>query len=331
MEETVPATLKDVAERAGVSVSTVSRVLNNDKRITPPTRERVMAVVESLNYKVNAVARSLKLNRTRIVGFVTPEIANDFFMMVAQGVEARLQDLGYNMIVCNAAESETVERSRLDLLIQQCVDGVILAPSGPEGHHLSALAAANIPLVLVDRLVRGVQCDAVLVDNAGGTRAAVARLLERGFRRLGFIGGNPAFTNARERQEGFRRALEEAGLSAEPRFVAQGDFHVAGGYAAMRRLLAGDSLPEVVFVANYYMQIGAAKYLLESGLTGQVYLAGFDDMELTSVTGIAALTIRQPVLEIGRRSASMLVDRIEGRETGAARIVRLKTEIVERD
>ncbi len=323
-------TLRDVAEAAGVSVSTVSRVLNNDGRITKETRTRVLESVRDLDYKINAVARSLKLRQTRIVGFVTPEIANDFFMSVAQGVEDELQRCGYNMIICNSNEDVAREASRVALLLEQWVDGMIVAPAGPEGPHLKALVEGGTPLVLVDRLVRGLLCDAVLVDNRGGTRAAVTALLERGYRRFGFIGGDPQLTTANERYLGFEEAISAAGVRLPTDLVVLEDFHVTGGYRAMGRLLSHSPLPEVVFVANYFMQIGAARRLYEHGGINDVLLAGFDDLDLTSVPGPAALTIRQPVAEIGRRAARILVSRIDGTDSSPPRVHRLATTIVER-
>lgn len=317
----MPVTIKDVAARAGVSTATVSRVVNRDARITEGTRLRVLASIEQLGYKVNGIARSLKARRTLTVGFLSPEIANDFFMTVAQGVETTLRAHGYNMIVCNSNEKPEEERERLELMMEQCVDGVIIVPATNSGAHFNVVRNFQLPTVLVDRLVEDFESDAVLVDNVDGVYKAMRYLLKQGYERFGFIGGSPELSNARERYRGFVRAFEEYGLSVEERYVRFGDFHVESGYRLMGELVNLPEPPECVFISNYMMHIGAAKYLVERrGIPGrELFIASFDDMELSSITGLPSLTIAQPMSEIGHRAAELLLTRIrESQATGGA-------------
>lgn len=323
-------TIKDVARHAGVSAATVSRVLNDDPRITATTRLRVLHWVDRLDYKVNTIARSLKLSRTYTIGLVTPEIANDFFMRVAQAVEVRLREDGYNLMICNSNESPEEERQRIELLLEKCVDGLILIPAGATGHHLQFLEKAAVPVVLADRLLRGFPADAVLVDNADGTRRAIDYLVDIGRRRFGFIGGNIEITTAEERYVGFRQAVETRGIAVEKSHVKFGDFHTESGYTLMGELLEDHAPPDTVFISNYYMHVGATQYLVRNRhrLPESLFIASFDDMELSQVVGYAGLTIAQPVTEIGIHAAELLLARLAGQRDRYPRVERLKTRLV---
>lgn len=316
------STIKDVARAAGVSTATVSRVVNNDPRIAPATRQRVASAIQALGYTVNTVARSLKSKRTLTVGFVTPEIANDFFMNVAQGAEDALRDAGYAMIIANSRENALHERKQLELLIEKQVDGVILIPSSEMGQHFNYARAAGIPVVLVDRLVRDFETDAVLVDNLDATYRAVKQLYAMGRRRFGFIGGNMALTTARERYTGFTYALRDLEVTIGDDEVRFGDFHFQSGFDQMAQLMRLPDPPDTVFIANYFMQLGALRYVIahRKAVPKTLFLAGFDDMVLTSAAGIPSLMIAQPVEAIGREAARILLERVTGGSDAPPRV-----------
>jgi len=177
-------TLKDVAKHAGVSASTVSRVVNGDSRISSKTRNKVLACMKKLGYQVNNVARSLKTNKTLTVGFISPELTNDVFMNIAKGAEDEFRKHGYNIIICNSNENVEDEKDRINLLIQKCVDGMIIIPASPEGKHFNKIRASGRPVVLVDRLTEDFESDAVLVDNINGSYSAVEFLINKGYRRI---------------------------------------------------------------------------------------------------------------------------------------------------
>jgi LacI family transcriptional regulator len=326
----VNPTIKDVAREARVSTATVSRVVNKDTRITPATRARVEAVIERLNYKVNTVARSLKSKRTLTVALLAPEIANVFFMRVAQGVEDRLAEDGYSMIVINSRESTEGESRAVDLLLEKQVDGVIVIPVGGPGAHFERLRAAGLPAVLVDRLVDGYETDAVLVDNEEATFRAVQSLCRDGRRRFAFIGGEHHITTAVERYRGFVRALQECECLPPDEYLRFGDFHTASGYRLFGELMALPEPPETIMIANYFMQIGALQYAAANRerLPRGLFLASFDNPELAAVAGIPGLSIAQPIDRIGRRAAEVLLGRIRGTDHSEFRTERLPTEIV---
>jgi len=330
-------TVKHIAELAGVSTATVSRVLNNDPRIAEKTRERVRACIERTGYRPNTVARSLKLNRTHTIGLIVPELANYFFMTIAEGIEAKLKAKGYSMIICSSNESVEEEEERIKLLIEKCVDGVIIIPASSKGSHFRAFVQAEIPVVIADRQVEDFETDTVLVDNSDGSFQAVKSLIEAGARRIAFIGGDLSLSSARERYEGFLKALNESKIPGDERIIKFGDFHVKSGYRLMKELMEQDDPPEYVFISNYFMHVGATKYLAEQALDlrkrgRNITIASFDDMELSPILIFSSITVEQPVEEIGKTAAAILLARIqkEGEKVSpmvTPRIVRLPTTI----
>lgn len=323
-------TVKDVARETGVSASTVSRVANGDCRISAKTTNKVLACMEKMGYQVNNIARSLKTNKTMTVGFISPELSNDVFMSIAKGAEDEFRKHGYNIIICNSNESVDEEKDRMKLLSQKCVDGMIIIPASAEGEHYAQINAEALPVVLVDRLAEHFEADAVLVDNINGSYSAVEYLIKKGNMRIGFIGGDIRLTSAGERFEGYRRALADNCIPMEEAIVKFGDYHVESGYRIMRELMESAGAPEHVFISNYYMHIGAMKYLLEqrSKIRNSVSIAAFDDLEFSGILGFCSVRVAQPMLEIGSRAAQILLSRIKGEELLFPQIVRLKTKLI---
>lgn len=324
------ATVKDVAKLASVSTATVSRVINDDRRISEKTKAKVNSCIKSLDYKINSVARSLKTNKTFTIGFVCPEIPNDFFMTVAKGVEDELGKFGYNVIICNANEDIKKEEDRIKLLCEKCIDGIILIPSSNEGRHLNILTELNIPVVLADRLVDNFTTDAVLVDNINGCYEAIEYLINKGQKRIGFIGGDIRLTSANERYEGYKRALADYAIQLDEQIVKFGDFHVQSGYELMKELLSMEDAPNDVFISNYFMHVGATKYMIEhiESVKRSVSITSFDDMELSSILGFGDIRIKQPMLELGSRAAQLILSRINHEDNPFPQIVRLKTTLI---
>lgn len=324
------ATVKDVAKLAGVSPSTVSRVMNNDPRISDTTRERVIQCMNTLDYKINHIARSLKTNRTYTIGFICPEIPNDFFMRVAKGVEDELRKQGYSVIICCSNENEEEEAQRFRLMMKKCVDGLIIIPVSSESAAFQSLAHQDIPVVLVDRLVKDYMTDAVLVDNIHGSYTAIEYLIGQGYRRIAFISGDMRTTSAQERYEGYRRALADYCISQEEELMKFGDYHSQSGYQLMKELMEQPLPPDSIFISNYFMHLGAVRYLVENRkkLQHEVFISSFDDMELFGVLGFPSIHVEQPVMEIGSKAAEILLHRIQGDKTAFPGITRLKTRLI---
>ncbi len=308
-------TAKDVAKLAKVSPSTVSRVINNDIRISAKTRKKVLQSIEKLDYKVNNIARSLKTRQTFTVGFIAPQISEEFFMRVASGAEKVLQEAGYSLIICNSNDSLKEETSRIKLLLEKQVDGVIIIPSTNNGESFNLLLNESIPVVLADRNVNNFKTDTVVVDNVNGAYAAIEHLIINGASRIGFIGGEQTLSNAQERFEGYQRALSDYGIPIVEEFIKHGDFHIDSGYQLTKELLEQENSPDHLFISNYYMHIGAVKYLIETEKSTpfSISIASFDDMQMSALLGHASVTVQQPVFDIGEKAAQLLLQRIESK------------------
>ena len=309
------ATAKDVAKLAKVSPSTVSRVINNDKRISEKTKDIVLDAIKQLDYKVNNIARSLKTRQTYTIGFIAPEISEEFFMRVAKGAEKVFQEAGYSLIICNANDSLDEETARIKLLHEKQIDGAIIIPSTHDGSAYNMLLNDDIPVVLADRKVENFQADTILVDNVNASYAAVEHLINNGARRIGFIGGKRTLSNAQERYDGYIRALGDYNLSIEEKYIRFGDFHIKSGFDLTKKLLEQKEPPTHLFISNYYMHIGAVKYLIETEKTApfSISIASFDDMQMSALLGHASVTVQQPVVEIGEKAAKLLLGRIQSR------------------
>ncbi|MCD6396613.1 MAG: LacI family DNA-binding transcriptional regulator [Spirochaetaceae bacterium] len=322
-------TIKDVADLASVSTATVSRVLNNETGIKESTRLKVIAAITNSGYRINTIARSLKTNRSKIIGLITPEIANDFFMNIARGIEAYLKDFGYSLIICNTNESVYEEKRRAELLIEKCVDGVIIIPSTDTGEHFIILRNAGIPVVFADRLTWDFDSDAVVVDNLNGAYMAVSYLIARDKNRIAFIGGSNNLSNARERYNGYIKAFKEQSLELDEKLVFIGDFHVNSGFRIMRELMNLKKPPDQVFIANDYMHMGAIKYLIANDFNpnNSPRIGSFDDLELSSILGYSSVSVAQPVKKIGSKAAELLLNRLKGEIDTPFQTIQLETDL----
>lgn len=323
------ATIRDVAARARVSTATVSRVVNEDTRVAAATRDRVLAAVEALGYKMNQVARSLKKGATRTVGLVAPELASDFFMLLAESLDRELSIHGYSILVCSSWETVEEEKKRIKLLSERLVDGIVMIPATDQGRHLRSLQASGTPLVFIDRIAKGVAADAVLVDNEGGAREATLALVADGHRRIGFLGGSLEVSVARERYEGFTRAMRESGLEVEDAFTRFGSLHVESGFRIMAEMLARPDPPGAYFIVNADTHVGATNYLMTEGRERRdgIVFASFDEMPYSPLLQLCRWSVSQPIAEMGRQAARILLARMRG-EGGSPELLRLGTTLL---
>ncbi len=331
------ATIRDVALASGLSTATVSRVLNGDASVAAATALRVRAQVERLGYTMNNVARSLKKGSTRTVGVIAPELASDFFMLLAESMDRELSGAGYGLIVCSSWESAEQEAARMRLLAERLVDGLVVIPATGSGELLRCARAAardQAPIVLVDRLAPGLEADAVLVDNEGGAYEATLALAADGHRRIGFIGGSLELSTARERHEGWRRAMSELGLPVEPEFVSFAGLHVASGYQALRAMRSRPGAPDAYFLVNAYVHVGATNYLVEeepAAGPGDVAFAAFDEMPWSPLLRFCRYSLAQPVAEMGLCAARILLARIAGDRGSFPETARLPATLIRHD
>ena len=327
-------TLDQVAERAGVGRGTVSRVINGSPQVSERTRQLVEAAVAELGYVPNLAARALVTRRTDAVALVISEpgdrvFAEPFFAAVVRGISAGVTAAGRQLVLAFAAGQERrIER----YLTPQHVDGVLLVSLHGDDPLPQQLRARGLPVVLGGRPPRGYDGAYVDVDNLGGARAGVAHLLQRGRRRIATITGPHDMGAGQDRLAGYRAALAGAGLAEDPSLIVEGDFSEVSGVQAMRGLLERRPDVDGVFVANDLMAVGALRALRDAGrrVPEEVAVVGFDDSPVSRVTDPPLSTVRQPVEELGRGMAEMLVRLISGAGDQARESAVLPTELVVR-
>jgi LacI family transcriptional regulator len=327
-----PTTMKRIAADLGVSITTVSKVLNHHADIGEATRARVLAHVEELGYRPNAVARSLTLRRTHTLGIVIPDLMHSFFVEIIAGIESVASSRGYGLLLCSSTENPKKERSELEMLRARQVDGIVLA--SVHGSHnfelLQRLAAQVGALVMIDRDDHPrVRCHRVLTDDELVGRMATEHLLSQGRRAVAHIAG-PPITHARRREAGYVSALRDAGFDPTPWLIARGGFMDGDGYQAMKRLLELDQPIDAVFAANDPSAIGAMRAIWEAGLTipDDIAVIGAGDIAHGDLLRVPLTTIGWSKEALGRRAAELIIDQLAGRDDGTVRRVIIPPRLV---
>lgn len=308
-------TIKDVAEKAGVSLATVSHVVNGTRYVSPELTQRVKEAMQKLDYQPNALARSLRTNRTHTISLIVSDISNPFFASIVRGVEDAAAENGFRVIVSNTDEDPITEDHCLTVLQQRRTDGFIIVPTGVVGKGLKRLTQSSTPFVFVDRRVDGIDADIVLSENVNGAYQATAYLIEQGHTRIGIILGRKGVTPSEERFCGYEKALKEAGLPIEEDLIKRGDFRIDGGGAACHELLQLAKPPSAVFVVNNRMVIGAMEAIREVGLKcpDDISIVGFDDFDWVGLLEPPLTTVSQQPYQIGYQASELLTSKIVGR------------------
>jgi LacI family transcriptional regulator len=325
------ATIRDVAESAGVSYATVSHVINNTRLVSPETRERVLAAMDALNYRPNALARSLRQGKTNTLGLVLPDSANPFFAEISRSIEDEAFKRGYSVFLCNTERDTQRELFYVDVLSNRQVDGIIFVAAGDQADSLDFLLHRNMPVVMIDRNLSDVEVDAVLTDNQLGGYLATRHLLELGHTRIACIAGPSSITPSAERIIGYRKALEEAGISYEETLVLRGDYHAQSGMDITKSILSLHPRPTAIFALNDLMALGALRAAAEAGCSVPEDLAvvGYDDLEIAHFTNPPLTTIAQPKKAIGVQAINLLVGRMSQKNRPPSRII-LPPELIVR-
>ncbi len=323
--------IKQIAEFAGVSTTTVSNVINNSRYVSEEKRQRVHEAIRKLNYRPNRIASSLRRRRSNTVGLIIPDIVNPYFTEVARGVEDACFEADYSAIICNSDANPNIEAHYLAMLAEKQMDGVILVNAGNPPDQPPAAVVQDIPLVMLDRELPGMATDSILVDNALGGRLAGEFLHNLGHREFICVAGLPRAYPPWERVEGFASFLREKGCQLPERDILRGDFQTEGGYQAVRRRLQDGDKFTAVFAANDLMAYGAIRAIVEAGLRipQDVSVVGFDDISLSDLYNPPLTTIRQPLLEMGKTAVRLLIERMAAPALEPRRII-LPVELVPR-
>ena len=322
-------TMKAVAEAAKVSIFTVSAVLNGTSVVSDELRGRVEEAIRQTGYKRNSVARSLKTGRTQTVGVVIGDITNPYYTDVVAAIQQVLYRAGYGVMLCCNDRNVTLQTDHIAVLHDRMVDGLIISPTGDDEHLRVALEQTHLPVVLVDRILEGLECDSVIIDNRAAVIGAMRYLLSLGHRRIGFVAGMYESFTGRERLAGYHAAIGEAGVEYEPDLVQLGNFRIDDAYNATLRLMMLPNPPTAIFSSNNLMVIGAMKALTHLGLRcpDDVSLAGLDAIPWADAFSPQLTTVAQPTRGIGEQAAQLLLERLDGRATGKGRRIVLDGEL----
>lgn len=306
--------MKDVARSAGVSLKTVSRVVNREPGVADATVERVNAAVASMSFRRNDIARSLRHKMTTSsIGLLTKDLANPFYARLARAVEEVARGYGSLVLSGSSDESEEREREILTAFLGRRVDGLILVPTGGSHAFLERERAAGVQLVFVDRPAIGVSADSVLIDNAAGVFTGIRHLVEHGHRRIGFLGDEPEIYTAVERLRGFRRAVVAFGLDSDWGLVSQGLHDTAVAEEQTLSMLGKVNPPTALFAGNNLIAAGVLRALRRRGDSRpRVALVGFDDFDLADLVDPPVTVIAQDAEALGRRAAERLFARMSG-------------------
>jgi LacI family transcriptional regulator len=321
-----PVTLADVAREAGTSASTASRALSGQGYVAPEVRKRLLAVADRLGYVPNLSARTLKQRTSRVVGVIVTDLSNQFYAALAAGVEQALREAGYQMLLLGDQSDAEEELAGARTFLSMRAPGVIMTPATKATAEL--LVSRGVPVVEADRRLATSLCDAVVIDNERGAREAVSHLIELGHTRIGLLVAKTTWTTDAGRLEGYRAALASAGLRADRSLVLKVAAHAADAVERIDALVENER-PTAIFAANNVLAEQAWRVLRARGLEipRDLSLVAFDDVPWMEMVQPPITAVRQPAFEMGRRSARLLLRRLE--EPSAGRTVEvLQPELV---
>ena len=318
MAERDTYTMEDVARLAGVSVSTVSAVVNNKGIVSPELTKRVQQAIEAIGFRPHAGARGLRLGRTHIIGMVIQDVANPFFVEVMRGVEDEAIKNGYEIMVCDSNGQSDLEEKHLNALYAQRVDGVLLAASDSYAVR-EVLARKHAPIVFVDCVPIRAKVTCVVTDNFEASYEATRYLIGLGHQRIAVISGRLVHSTSIDRVEGYRKAMQEANLPIREEYVTHGDSRIESGYHFGLMLLKSPEPPTAIFTLNNRMTLGILRALreLKTPCPERVSVLSFDDSDWAAVFNPTLTAIEQPTYEIGKRAVELLLQSIQSARKGA--------------
>jgi LacI family transcriptional regulator len=324
-------TMRDVAALAGVSLKTVSRVINAEPAVSSDVQGRVLRAIAQLDYRPNLAASNLRRSggKTATLGLVLEDLANPYSAAIIRAVEDTARPRGVTVVAGSVDEDPARERALVEDFISRRVDGLVVVPASTDHSYLASERRSGLPVVFVDRPPRNLDADAVVAANRDGAHAGVAHLVAAGHRRIAFIGDLPSISTAADRYDGYIDALGRAGLSVDPTLVLRGVRGVDAAAAATLHLLAADQPPTAIFAAQNVLSIGTFTALRRLGRRADVALVGFDDFPLADLLDPGITVVAQDPLAMGRLAAEILFRRLDGDRAPSSHLV-VATRLVER-
>ena len=309
-------TMRDISKKAGVSVTTVSHVINETRIVSDELRLRVLSAMEELRYRPNALARSLRRGETTTIGLIVPNNANPFFSEIARGIEDTTYKEGYSLILCNSDDDVSRELRYTRTLIDNQADGIIFVAAGGSEDSLQLLDDRNVPFVIVDRNISSVSADSVLIDNRSGGEQATDHLLQLNHRRIGCITGPSNLNSSIDRVAGYIDTIKRAELKIDDNLIVKGNFDFDSGYRCANELFALKKPPTAIFACNDMMAIGAIRAAKDADIEvpSQLSVVGFDGIPLAKYVTPPLTTVQQPKHELGQIASELLLSRIQNKE-----------------
>jgi DNA-binding LacI/PurR family transcriptional regulator len=309
------ATIKDIARALNISIATVSRALQGSTNIKPETKEKVLQLARELNYSPNPIALSLRDSKTKTIGIIVPEIANNFFSKTIAGIEDAAYARGYHVMICQSHEQLHLEQSLLKHMLQKRVDGMILSVSQQTAsyEHIEQMSERKIPFVLFDRVMKEVDTNKVVVDDYTGSFEATQHLIDHGCRRIAHITMNKFLSITQNRMNGYKDAMKKNKLRVAAGFIRHCDFDIETAKKSVKDLFSGKQKPDALFVASERLALITLQVLheLKIKIPQQVAVVAFSDNPLSSFLQPSLTTVSQPCFEIGLQAANLLIDSIE--------------------
>ena len=325
-------TIRDIAEKAGVSINTVSRALNNKPDISEETRRKILKIAQELGYVKNATASSLRSKQTNIVGVIIADSANPFYAEVLKGIEAASRKYGYQIMLMNTERIYENEEKAIEVLLQRRVDGLLITPVQDKSDDIRALIERKVPFVIVGRHFEELEVDEIHSDEVKGGYLATRHLIERGRKNIIMISGYLFKSAAYMRLEGYRKALKEYGIPFSEKMIIETDIDIESGYRAMREAIEKGLEFDAVFCYNDLLAFGVIKALKECGyrIPEDVAVVGYDDIVYSSFVCPSLTTVRIKKFEMGYEAFRMLLQRLKGRRKRRKRVI-LDVELVVRE
>ncbi|NLY75663.1 MAG: LacI family transcriptional regulator [Firmicutes bacterium] len=323
-------TIKDIARKAGVAPSVVSRALNNKYGVKDSTKDLILKLAQEMNYYPNTAARSLVTRKTETIGIMMADISEPYYSQLIKGMEYIANQTGYTLLFSNSYESVEHNRVLHKMIYAQRVDGLIIVGSNIQEKNFSlSLLEKKIPFVLVERNFSDPRVNCIWVDNVGGAYRATKYLIEQGHRKIAHIAGNLYYQVALDRLDGYKKALLEADIDYSEELVVSGNFVWQSGYATMKDILRHHPQCTAVFAANDAMAYGALQAITEAKLTvpDDIAIIGFDDLEFSSLTNPPLTTVRQPRYQMGQKAMELLTDILRGEKKNGIKIT-LNPELI---
>ena len=312
-------TIKDVAREAGVGIATVSRVINGNYPVSDAVRQRVQTAISQLNYRPDGIARSLKVQKTFLVGVVIADLSNSFFMQLVKGIEKTLSPSGYSIVIADHEENPRKEQQIIEMFLEKKVDAIITTTCQTEACYFEQLRKTNVPIIFVDRLIDGLDIDTVIEDNEANSYDLVSHLIACGHSRIGVITGDTRVHTSRSRYLGYIKALQDHGLQPDPRLTVHG--HSIESYDAVRTMLASlspDTWPSAIFATNNKRAESVLRACMDLGIAvpDTISVASYGNISLPWLFSLKLTHVEQDLVRIGQKTGEMVLRKLANPNSG---------------